>query len=66
MNRLRETRLNSGETQVDLAERIGVNQNTISSYELERSVPSLAVAKRLAKHYGRTVEFLFPTKGEKR
>jgi transcriptional regulator with XRE-family HTH domain len=52
---LRLRRLMSQET---LAKRIGVSQNLISLYEKGEASPKLAIAMRLAKALGVTIEQL--------
>lgn len=46
-------------TQADLAEKIDVSRQTINSIENNRYVPSVALALRLSKVFGKPVNALF-------
>lgn len=48
MNRIAELRKKAGWSQSDLAERLGIAQNTLSQYENELRTPSSRVTLRLA------------------
>ena len=48
---LREARRHLGLSTYALAEKIGVNQSTISRYEARQMQPRLSVARRLAAFY---------------
>jgi len=56
---LKEIRLNKRITQVELAKRVGIRQQTISHYETGRAKPSLDVAVKLAKALGVSVEEIY-------
>lgn len=56
---VRERRLLRGYTQEELAERIGVTRQTVVSIEKGNYTPSVALALRLARVLGATVEELF-------
>ena len=56
---LKEIRLNKRITQVELAKRVGIRQQTISHYETGRAKPSLDVAVKLAKVLGVSVEEIY-------
>lgn len=56
---LRQMRLRLGLSQQDLAEEAGVTRQTISGAETGQYVPSTAIALRLARILGCTVEELF-------
>ncbi|MBA2781084.1 helix-turn-helix transcriptional regulator [Billgrantia kenyensis] len=58
-NHIRTLRKAQGLTQADLAEAMGVSRNTINSIEVGRYVPSLALAIRLARFFGKPVEEVF-------
>ncbi|MFW5686434.1 MAG: helix-turn-helix transcriptional regulator [Spirochaetota bacterium] len=59
-NRVREFRFHSGEmTQQELAERAGVTRQTIVAIEKQSYSPSLELAFRIARAFGRTVEDVF-------
>lgn len=58
-NRIRELRAERGWTQQDLADRIGVSRQTVNAIETGKYDPSLPVALRLARLFGRPVEALF-------
>jgi putative transcriptional regulator len=59
INQLRALRESNGMTQADLAAALGVSRQTIISIEQGRYAPSLDLALRLARLFGRTVEELF-------
>jgi putative transcriptional regulator len=59
INQLRALRESKGMTQADLAAALGVSRQTIISIEQGRYAPSLDLALRLARLFGRTVEELF-------
>lgn len=46
-------------TQADLAQRLGVSRQTINSIETGRFEPSLTLALRIARYFGRPVEIIF-------
>ncbi len=46
-------------TQADLALLVGVSRQTINSIETGRFEPSLGLALRIARHFGRPVEVIF-------
>jgi DNA-binding XRE family transcriptional regulator len=61
MNRLRETRLKRGLTQVELSKLANISQREISFIENDLKPEfSLKVAKRLAKALNVTVDYLWP------
>lgn len=58
-NSVRSRRVESGWSQAELADRIGVTRLTVISIEKERFDPSLPVAFRLAHVFGCMIEELF-------
>lgn len=58
-NRIREYRQERGLSQAALAEAMGVTRQTIISIESGRYTPSLPLALRLGRYFGRPVEELF-------
>jgi len=59
-NQIRRLRFEHGEmTQEELAERVGCTRQTIIVLEKERYVPSLALAFRIARTFGKTVDDVF-------
>jgi putative transcriptional regulator len=59
-NRIRRLRFEAGEmTQQELGERVGCTRQTILVLEQGRYVPSLALAMRIARTFGCTVEEVF-------
>ena len=58
-NRIRELRKAMGSRQEDLATAVGFSRQTIIAIENDKYDPTLALAMRLARHLGTTVEELF-------
>jgi putative transcriptional regulator len=58
-NTVREERNNIQLTQTQLAELIGVSRQTIFSIETGKYVPSVILAIKLAREFGKTVEDIF-------
>jgi len=59
-NQVRRLRFEQGEmTQQALADRAGCTRQTIVSLEQGKYVPSLALAFRIARVFGRTIEEVF-------
>lgn len=59
-NRIRRLRFEHGEmTQQELADRAGCTRQTIILLEQERYVPSLALALRITRVFGVSVEQVF-------
>ena len=59
--KLRELRGDRGWSQAELAERLGVSRQTINAIETGRYEPSLSLALKIAKLFGRAVEQVFAT-----
>ena len=58
-NKIRELRKAAGMRQEDLAEYLGVTRQTVIAIENDKYEPSLALAMRMARLLGTTVEELF-------
>ncbi len=58
-NRLRELRAVHGWSQGDLAGRLDVSRQTVNAIETGKYDPSLPLAFRIAKLFGRPIEDLF-------
>jgi len=59
-NQVRRMRFDAGEmTQQALAERVGVTRQTIIAIEQGNYTPSLTLAMRIARTFGKTVEDVF-------
>ena len=58
-SRVRELRQQSRSTQQGLADRCGCTRQTIIALEQGRYVPSLSLALRIARIFGRPVEEVF-------
>jgi len=58
-NKLRELRAARGWSQLELAQRLGVSRQTINAIEAERYDPSLPLAIKIAKLFGKPVETIF-------
>lgn len=55
-NNLRQLRLNSGMTQEQVAEKIGVTRQALSSYEAGRTRPDIDMILRLSEVYGTDID----------
>ncbi len=62
-NRLRVLRAERSWSQADLAERTGVSRQTINAIETGKYDPSLPLAFRLARTFGRPIEEIFSEDG---
>jgi putative transcriptional regulator len=58
-NRLRQLREAAGWSQGELARRLGVSRQTINAVETDKYDPSLPLALRMAKLFGRAVPEIF-------
>ena len=58
-NRIEEIRTALGIRQEELARRMGVSRQTISSLENGRYNPSIGLAHKIAVYFGRTIEEVF-------
>ncbi|HEV7693820.1 MAG TPA: helix-turn-helix transcriptional regulator [Hyphomonadaceae bacterium] len=58
-NQMRELRMRRNWSQQELAERLGVSRQTINAIEAERYDPSLPLAIKIAKLFGKPVETIF-------
>jgi putative transcriptional regulator len=58
-NRLKEARLTKDWTQAFLAEKVNVSRQTIISIESDRYLPSVMLALKIAKAFGKKVEDIF-------
>lgn len=63
-NHVRELRGEQGWSQADLAERLEVSRQTINAIETGKYDPSLPLAFKLAKLFGRPIESIFVPGGE--
>lgn len=57
-DRLRQLRLERGETQRQLAEAVGASESAIAHYEAGRREPEALILLRMAQHYGVSSEYL--------
>ena len=58
-NRVRDLRRERGWTQEELAERVGVSRQSINSIEQYRYTPSLPLALKFARIFGRPTDDIF-------
>ncbi|MBQ4854922.1 helix-turn-helix transcriptional regulator [Rhodanobacter sp. B2A1Ga4] len=58
-NHVRELRGEHGWSQADLAERLDVSRQTVNAIETGKYDPSLPLAFKLAKLFGRPIESIF-------
>lgn len=57
--KLRELRLKRNKTQEEVAEAVGIDQCTLSTYERSERRPGDKTKVKLAKYYNETVQNLF-------
>ena len=57
-NRIRDLREDMDLRQIDLAERTGIDQRTISNYETGKTVPDAYTLIRLADFFGVSIDYL--------
>lgn len=58
-NKIRDLRVETGMSQRELAETLGVSRQTVNSIETGRYDPSLPLAIAIARYFHRTVEEIF-------
>lgn len=58
-NSVRELRSGQGWSQAELAERLDVSRQTVNAIETGKYDPSLPLAFKLAKLFGRPIEAIF-------
>jgi putative transcriptional regulator len=58
-NTVRELRTERGWTQAELAEKLEVSRNSVNAIETGRYEPSLTLAMRIARIFGKSVEEIF-------
>ena len=58
-NHVRELRGERGWSQADLAERLDVSRQTVNAIETGKYDPSLPLAFKIAKLFGRPIESIF-------
>ena len=58
-NRIREHRIEAGWSQQQLADVVGATRQTINAIEQEKYSPSLELAFRIARAFGRPFEEVF-------
>lgn len=58
-NRVEEFRNLNNEKQEELAKIVGVSRQTIISIEKGKYNPSISLAFKIARHYGRSIEEIF-------
>ena len=63
-NTIRVERAIKDITQQDLAVAVGVSRQTINSIEAARYVPSTALALKIARYFGKTVDEIFTLEEE--
>ncbi|TAM60714.1 MAG: transcriptional regulator [Rhodanobacter sp.] len=56
---MRELRGERGWSQADLAERLAVSRQTVNAIETGKYDPSLPLAFRIARLFGRSIESIF-------
>lgn len=67
VNQLRRLRFDAGQmTQQELADRVGVTRQTIISIEGDKYAPSLELAFKLARAFGKPLEEVFQYEEQRR
>ena len=64
-NRVKELRSERGWTQQQLADAVGVSRQSINSIERQRYEPSLALALKFARLFGRPTDEIFSLEEKK-
>ena len=64
INHLEELRKQRGIRQEDLAQALGVSRQTVISLEMGKYNPSLALAFKLARYFGLSIEDIFDDSDE--
>lgn len=64
-NRLRILRAEHGWSQAELAARLGVSRQTVNALERGRYAPSLPLAFRIARLFGKPIEEIFQPDDER-
>ena len=59
INHVRELRGEQGWSQADLAERLDVSRQTVNAIETGKYDPSLPLAFKIARLFGRSIETIF-------
>ena len=62
-NRIRVLRAERRWSQADLAEKVAVSRQAVNAVETEKHDPSLALAFKIAKAFGLTIEDVFDPEG---
>ena len=57
MNRIRDLREDRDLRQIDVANAVGIDQQTISNYETERTRPDSEALIRLADYFGVSIDY---------
>ncbi|WP_053983389.1 helix-turn-helix domain-containing protein [Niameybacter massiliensis] len=56
--RIRKERLQRGWSQENLADKLGMTKNAVSSYETEKTEPNIEILKRLSNIFDCTIDYL--------
>ncbi len=60
-NKLKVLRAERNWSQADLADKLSVSRQTVNAIETEKYDPSLPLAFKIAKLFGKTIEEIFET-----
>lgn len=58
-DKMKNARIKSGKTQQEVADAVGIKQNTLANYEAGVRVPRDSTKQKLADYYGISVQELF-------
>jgi putative transcriptional regulator len=64
-NLLKDLRAERDWSQADLAEQLGVSRQTVNAIETEKYDPSLPLAFKIAKLFGKSIEEIFSPEKDK-
>ena len=66
MNPIKALRKERGLTQVQLAQELGVDQATVSKWEIGRAYPEAKYALKLSEYFGVTVDYILNNESDER
>lgn len=61
---LTRLRIEAQKTQSDIAKLVGKSENAVGSWEQGLSLPDIVTLAKLAKFYGRSIDYMYKKDGE--